>query len=208
MNIAIIGSGNVGSSLGKLFAAKGHAITYGSRDPRAAKVQKVLTETGHGAKAATHRDAAASADVVILATPWEATRATIEDCGNLSGKTVIDATNPLKAGSFDLAIGFDTSGGEQVAQWARGAKVVKNFNSLGADLYATPRINGQQVSMFLCGDDPAAKATATRLTEELGFEAIDCGPLKSARELEPLCALWLKLAPKNDWRVAWKVLKS
>jgi predicted dinucleotide-binding enzyme len=207
MNLTIIGTGNVGSALGKLWAAKGYAITYVSRDPKSSKVQQLLKETGHGAKGAAHRDAASAAEVVVLATPWEGTKNAIEACGNLSGKTLIDATNPLKPGSFDLAVGFDTSGAEQVAEWARGAKVIKDFNTLGADLYATPRINGQQASMFLCGDDAGAKATATRLTEDLGFEAIDCGPLTSSRLLEPMCALWLKLAPKNDWRIAWKVLK-
>jgi NADPH-dependent F420 reductase len=208
MTITIIGTGNVGASLGKLWAQKGHSITYGSRDPKSSKVQQLLKETGHNARALTHREAASGADVVVLATPWEGTKDAVEACGNLAGKTLIDATNPLKPGTFDLALGFDTSAAEQVAQWARGAKVIKDFNTLGAALYATPKIAGQQASMFLCGDDAGAKATATRLTEELGFEAIDCGPLTSARLLEPLCALWLKLAPQHDWRVAWKVLKA
>jgi predicted dinucleotide-binding enzyme len=207
MNITIIGTGNVGSALGTLWSAKGHSITYGSRDPKSSKVQQLLKTTGSNARAGTHREASSGAEVVVLATPWEGTKDAIDACGSLSGKTLIDATNPLQPGSFDLAVGFDTSGAELVALWARGAKVVKDFNALGADLYAMPKINGQQASMFLCGDDADAKATATRLTEELGFEAIDCGPLTSARLLEPLCALWLKLAPQHDWRIAWKVLK-
>jgi NADPH-dependent F420 reductase len=206
MNIAIIGTGMVGSALGNLWAAKGHSITYGSRDPQSAKVLELLRETGHGAKAAAHAQAASSADIVVLATPWEGTEEAIKSCGNLSGKTIIDATNPLKEGTFDLAIGFSTSGGEQVAQWARGAKVVKAFNTLGANLYSEPRMNGIQQSMFICGDDAGAKSTVARLTEELGFEVIDCGGLVSSRQLENICALWLKLAPKKNWRAGWKVL--
>src|SRR3954463_119194 len=124
MNITIIGTGNVGSALGKLWAARGHSITYGSRDPKSSQVQQLLTETAPTARAATHREAASGADVVVVATPWEGTKDAIDACGNLSGKTLIDATNPLKPGSFDLAVGFDTSGAEQVAQWAGGAKVI------------------------------------------------------------------------------------
>jgi hypothetical protein len=194
MRIPIIGAGNVGGTLGKMWATKDHEVAFGVRRPNDAKVQALLTATGKRARAASPKDAVTGAEVVVLATPWSATEAAIREAGDLRGKVVVDATNPLKADLSGLAIGHSTSAAEQVAGWARGARVVKAFNTIGAAHMADPRFGTQRASMFICGDDASAKATVARLAGELGFDPVDCGPLTQARLLEPLAMLWISMA--------------
>src|SRR5579872_3757648 len=97
MKIAVIGTGEVGGTLGRLWAGKGHVVTFGSRNPGAPKVKKLLRSIPGGASAGTVRDAAASSDVVVLATPWESTRSSVKACGGLKGKVIVDCTNPYSA---------------------------------------------------------------------------------------------------------------
>ncbi len=194
MRIAIVGAGNVGGTLGKMWAAKDHEVAFGVRRPNDAKVQALLAATGKRARAVSVKDAVAGAEVVLLATPWSATEAALRDGGELRGKVVVDATNPLKADLSGLAIGHSTSAAEQVAGWAPGARVVKAFNTIGAAHMADPRFGTQRASMFICGDDASAKATVARLASELGFDPVDCGPLTQARLLEPLAMLWISMA--------------
>jgi len=194
MRIAIIGAGNVGGTLGTAWAAKGHEVSFGVRHPSSAKVQALVSAAGNRARAVSLRDAAAAAEVVVLATPWNAAEAALKEGGDLSGKVVIDATNPLKSGLSGLAIGHSTSAGEQVAGWAPRARVVKAFNTIGAAHMADPRFGTQRASMFICGNDTGAKTTVAGLASELGFDPVDCGPLTQARLLEPLAMLWISLA--------------
>ncbi len=146
VKIAIIGAGNAGSSLGKGRAARGHEVVFGVRDPRDAKVQEAVKTTGGKAHATTVQEAASSAEVVVLATPWGATQDAIRAAGDLRGKIVVDATNPLKPDLSGLALGHTTSAGEEVARWAAGAKVVKAFNTIGAQHMVNPRFGGQSAS--------------------------------------------------------------
>ncbi len=106
-------------------------------------------------------------------------------------------------------VGHTTSAGEQVAAWAAGAHVVKAFNSTGAGNMAAPDYGGQKPTMLICGDDAAAKQVVTRLAEELGFEAVDAGPITAARYLEPLAMLWITLAYVRGFGpdIAFKLLK-
>jgi 8-hydroxy-5-deazaflavin:NADPH oxidoreductase len=194
MRIAIIGAGNVGGTLGKSWAAKGHEVAFGVRRSNDTKVHALITATGKRARAASVKDAVAGAEVLVLATPWSATKAALHEAGDLRGKVVVDATNPLKADGSGLAIGHATSAGEQVAGWAPGARVVKAFNTIGAAHMADPRFGTQRASMFICGDDTDAKATVAQLAAELGFDPVDCGPLTQARLLEPLAMLWISMA--------------
>jgi predicted dinucleotide-binding enzyme len=181
---------------------------FGSRHPQSPEVRKLLEETGGKARAASVREAAASSEVVALAVPWTAARQSVEEAGDLSGKVLIDCTNPYNPKTGNLDFTSTTSCAEQVAGWARGARVVKDFNARGAPRFAHPTVGGQQASMFLCGDDAAAKAVASKLTAELGFDVVDCGPLTSARFLEPLCALWIQIAPSAQWQLAFRVLRG
>jgi predicted dinucleotide-binding enzyme len=194
VKIAIIGAGNVGGTLGKGWAKKGHEIFFGVRRPQDPEIQDLLKAAGGRASAGSPAEAAAFGEVVVLATPWPATEAAVKSAGDLSGKILIDCTNPLKADLSGLEIGHTTSGGEQVAGWARGAKVFKAFNTTGSNIMADPVIQGISTVMFVCGDDVVAKPRVLQLARELGFDAVDAGPLEQARLLEPWALLWIYLA--------------
>ncbi|CAN5442804.1 NAD(P)-binding domain-containing protein [soil metagenome] len=210
MKITIIGSGRVGSALGTRWAAKGHQIIFGSRDPKSAKVQTLVQTIGINAHAGPIEIAAQTADVIVLATPWgDATAEAIKAAGDLTAKIVVDATNPIQEGFQGLALGGTTSGAEQVAEWAAGARVVKAFNATGAGNMLDPNYDGQATTLFICGDADEAKRIVTELGTELGFDVIDVGMLFMARTLEPLALLWVRLAYVQGMgpNIAFKLLK-
>lgn len=194
MDIAIIGSGNVGGTIGRRWAAAGHRVRFGSRDPDGKAVQALVSEIGENASAAAIPDAADGADVVVLATPWSATRDAIAACGDLAGRVVVDCTNPLKGDLSGLELGTDTSGAETIQAWAPGARVVKALNTTGSGNMANPTYGGDRVSMFICGDDEGAKGVVRELVAALDFDVVDTGPLTAARYLEPTAMLWIHLA--------------
>jgi predicted dinucleotide-binding enzyme len=132
MKIAIIGAGNVGGALGRGWTAAGHEVVFGVRDPKDPKVVELLEGAKGRARAATLREAAGAGDVIVFATPWSATRDAVSATGSLSGKIVIDATNPLKPDLSGLAIGHSTSAAEQIAGWTGGARVVRPSTRSGA----------------------------------------------------------------------------
>jgi predicted dinucleotide-binding enzyme len=194
MNLGFIGAGNVGEALGNRWAALGHTIRFGVRNPADAKYQKLISGN---VRVTSIPEAVKSADVVVLATPWQATREAIASAGDLSGKIILDATNPWVYPQ-GLMLGFNTSGGEEVAKWAKGAKVVKAMNQVGSAVMVDTSYAGSvKPSMFVAGDDLMAKATVMNLVSDLGFETIDFGPLSGARLLEPFAAVWIDLALKH-----------
>jgi predicted dinucleotide-binding enzyme len=190
MNITIAGSGNVGRALAAGWKKAGHSVTFAARDTTGAKAAELKKD---GYAVAPQAEAARGADVVVLATPWDATAATLKALGNLAGKIVVDATNPLTA-KLELALGFSDSAGETVARLASGAKVVKAFNTTGANNMANSTYGGGKLMMAIAGDDPDAKKTVMGLAADLGFEPVDAGPLAMSRYLEPTAMLWIKLA--------------
>lgn len=210
MKIGIIGAGNVGGTLGKAWAARGHDVAFGVRDPSEATLQNMVKAMGGKAVAASVSAAGATAEVLVLATPWSAAEAALRAAGNLKGKILVDATNPLLPDGSDLAVGHEVSGAEAVARWAAGARVVKAFNTIGSLHMANPEFGDQQASMFICGDDGAAKATVAGLARELGFDPIDVGPLRQARLLEPLAMLWISMALFHGHgpNIAFKLLRK
>ncbi len=198
MKIGIIGAGNVGGTLGRILTKKGHQIVFGVRDPQSSKVQAAVDSTGGKALAASVREAASHGEVLILATPWNATQEAIASAGNLTGKIIIDATNPLEMTPAGLAagltIGHTTSAAEEIAQWAPFALIVKAFNNIGASCFEDLQFGSQTATTFICGDDVEAKKIVTNVAQDIGFEVIDAGDLKQARLLEPLGMLWIHLA--------------
>lgn len=190
MNIAVIGTGNVGAALGTGWARVGHTVIFGSRHPEREDVQALI----HASGAAAHipHEAAAQAEVVVLATPWARTQQIIAGLGDLSSKIVVDATNPIGPG---LKLVGDPSGGEMVQQWAAGAAVVKAFNTTGYENMADTTYPGDvRPVMFVAGDEAAAKSKVAALAEDLGFEAIDAGPLRRSSLLEHVAMLWITQA--------------
>jgi 8-hydroxy-5-deazaflavin:NADPH oxidoreductase len=191
MNIAVIGGGGVGETLARAWARGGHAVEFGVRDPASEKSRKLAGSSQIAVK--SNRDASAAAQVIVLATPWRATREAITACGDLSGKIVIDCTNPLNATFTGLDVGLTTSGAEQVASWAPGARVFKAMNQIGSNLMDHPKLPAGQPVMFVAGP-PDGKAEVLSLVRELGFDSIDAGDLEIARLLEPYAMLWIHLA--------------
>ena len=194
MKLTVIGTGNVGGTLGTRWAEAGHEVVFAARDPQATKVKSLLKLSDNKAVAAGVSDAVADADVVVLATPWIAVRDVLAVCGDLRGKILIDCTNPIGEGMGELAVGHTTSAAEQIAGWAVGARVVKAFNSTGSNNMANPEYPDGTATMFVCGDDAEARHTALELAKQLGFDVCDAGPLQAARYLEPMAMLWIQLA--------------
>ena len=190
MKIAIMGAGNVGRALGTGWRKAHHEVTLGVRDPAGSRATELKQQ---GFAIAPPKDAAARAEVIVLAVPWGAVHATLESLGALAGKILIDATNPLTS-DMSLALGHTDSAGETVARLAPGARVVKAFNTTGANNMADSRHGGGKLMMPVAGDDDAAKATVMSLASDLGFEPIDVGPLAMSRHLEPMAMVWIKLA--------------
>jgi len=166
------------------------------RDPKAEKTQGLLAKIGGKARAGSPAEAAAFADVIVLSTPWPATEAAIRSMGDLKGKIVLDATNPLARGpdGISLEIGHTTSAGEKVQGWAAGASVFKTLNTTGFGNMTDPVFKGVKSVMFVAGDDAANKPKVMQLVGDLGFEVIDAGPLRNARLLEAHAMLWIDLA--------------
>jgi predicted dinucleotide-binding enzyme len=205
MNIAIIGAGAVGSTLGGVWANKGHRITFGVRNPESAKAGAVSKAKGH---VSGIREAAAEAEVVVLAVPWAAALDAVKAAGKLDGKILVDPINAFTP-EMTLSVGFTTSVAEEIAKAAPGASVVKAFNTLGVGNVGNLVFGDQTASGFICGDDAAAKAKVSELVREVGFDVVDCGALRSARALEPLALLWGQLAFVQGMgpNVAFKLLR-
>lgn len=189
MKIALIGSGNIGGGLGRAWARHGHTIVYGARDQADPELTALCRDIG--ASAASVSDAPRGADVVVMGVPWAALDDVLGALGDLTGKVVIDCMNAVERPAVVLHFGRTSSWSEEMQKKIPGARVVKSFNAQGAETLANPVYGGTRAANFFCGDDPEAKRVVKGLIEEVGFEAIDAGPLKSARYLEPLMLLWL-----------------
>ncbi len=188
MRIAIIGSGNVGTALATALRRAGHEVIFGVRAPDPADpAENSIAE------------AAASAEVVILAIPFEAVADTVRAADGFAGKVVIDATNPLGMidGKLELTMGFQTSGAEQIAALAPRAHIFKSFNQTGFENMADPAVYSPRPVMFVAGDDSRGKAKALALVADAGFEPVDAGGLRAARLLEPFGMLWIELVRKQ-----------
>lgn len=190
--IAVIGTGSVGGALGPEFAALGHDVIYGSRSPDSDKVKVLVERTGHGARATRPVDAAAAADIVVMAVPGMQVGKIVSSLGDLSGKIIIDPTNPLiRRDDGMLGIEISGSNAEIIQAASAGAKVVKAFNTLGWRTMIDPESTGGPVSIPLVGDDPEAKAKVADIVQAMGLEPIDVGPLRNARHVEGLSVLLL-----------------
>ena len=207
MKIGIIGTGRLGSALGKIWAEKGHMIMFGSRDPQKAK--KLANLIGSNASGGTHEEAAKFGGVVILAVPWSGAKESIKTAGDLDGKIIVDSTTTAAPHLGGTLIGVTPSAAEKVAKWAVGAKVIKAVHTIGVESLNKLQFGSQQASLFICGDSLEAKSIVRTLGEDIGFEVIDAGPLTNARLTEPLAMLWIELAYKQGMGtdIAFKLLR-
>ena len=192
MNISILGTGNMATGLAVLFAKASHTVTLGSRD--AEKAKTVANTVGNGIAGAELADAAGKADLLVLAVPFDAAAEVIRAAGDLTGKTVVDITNPMTADYSALTIGHTTSAAEEIQKLAPTAKVVKAFNTVFASvLQADGKAAGRPATVFVAGDDADARKTVSDLAISAGLEAIETGGLASARYLEPVAGLNIAL---------------
>jgi len=191
-SIGIIGTGKMGSGLGRVWAAAGHQVFFGSRDTDKAKA--LAAEVGAGLQGGTFEQAAEFGDIVLLAVPGFAAEETAQELANVvRGKALIDLTNVMSQTGFGLFVGTTTSMAEIIAHHT-GAKVVKAFNTIHVLNLANPVIDGLRADVYYCGDDDTAKSLTKQLIIDAGFEPVDCGPLQAARFIEPLAGLWIHLA--------------
>jgi 8-hydroxy-5-deazaflavin:NADPH oxidoreductase len=195
MKISILGAGNVGMALARALLRAGQPVTIGVPDP--ARYAEAVAALGAQATLVGSDEAVERGDVVILAVPYPAALAIGQSRPDWQGRVLVDATNPLAPGLAGLSLGTTTSGAEQVAERARGARVVKAFNTTGAENMADSRYAQGQPMMPVAGDDAAAREQVLSLATLIGFDAIDMGPLSAARYLEPLAMVWIHLAFKQ-----------
>jgi predicted dinucleotide-binding enzyme len=187
-NIAIIGTGNIGGNLARLFASK-HKVTLGSRNPEQARAKFP------GIEVKGYDQAVKSADIVVLAVPFAEVTAIAAKTGGLVGKTIIDVTNPLTPDFMALTIGYTSSAGEAVQAAFPQAHVVKAFNTVLAQVLARAAAGAKSLpSVLVAGNDAAANAEVVQLAKDVGFSAFDTGAITNARYLEPLAELGIQLA--------------
>jgi NADPH-dependent F420 reductase len=204
---AIIGAGNVGTALSAAMTSAGHRVFIADRD--SAEAARVASETG--AEAAPNAAAAAAlADVVVLAVPWDAAEPVARAIKPVvNGKVVVDVTNPAKPDWSGPLFGGSDSGAERLAEWLPEAHVVKAFNTLlGPNMAGGGKRNGVQLDAYVAGDDPGAKDRVLRLAADMGFSPVDVGPLGAARQLEALAWLNISLNASNGWgwETGWKLV--
>jgi predicted dinucleotide-binding enzyme len=213
MKVGILGSGHVAKALASGFLKHGHEVMLGTRD--AGKLAEFKAENSK-AKIGTFADAAKFGQTIVLAVKGSASADALRAAGaaNLSGKTVIDTTNPITDappvnGVLNFFTTFDNSLLERLQKEFPQAKLVKAFNSVGSDLMVDPQFAGGKPTMFICGNDEGAKKTVKGILDQFGWETADMGTVEAARAIEPLCALWcIPGFRENRWNHAFKLLRK
>lgn len=200
MRIAIIGAGNVGGGLGAAFAAAGHEVVFGVRDPNGLKTMMALA-TVPEATAMAAAEAIEGADVIVFALRWDAVPSMVATLPSLRGRIVIDAMNRL-----DGDPGRSTT--QDLAQLLPGARLAKAFNTIGFENLTTARDRKEPAAMFVAGDDAEAKRMAMDLAGQLGFVPEDAGGLANTKPLEQMVRVWLALAETHGRTVGFSLSKG
>ena len=212
MKIGIIGSGDVAKALGIGFLQHGHDVAMGTRDP--ARLADWATGNPK-ARIGSFADAAKFAELAVLAVKGTVVADAVRAAGasNLAGKPVIDVTNPIADappvnGVLKFFTNLDESSMERLQREFAAIRFVKAFNSVGSACMVNPQFAGGKPTMFICGNDDAAKKTVALILDQFGWETADMGQAEAARAIEPLCMLWcIPGFLKNDWVHAFKLLK-
>ena len=211
MRVGVLGSGEVAKVLAAGFKRHGHQVKIGSRTP--AKLADWVGQNA-GIESGTFADAAQFGELVVLAVKGTVAAEALELAGekNLTGKTVIDACNPIADAPPDKGVlrfftDINESLMERLQRQFKDAKFVKAYNSVGSGLMVNPKLEGGRPTMFICGDDATAKLMVAQINEQFGWETADMGGVEAARAIEPLCMLWcLPGFLRNDWVHAFKLL--
>jgi hypothetical protein len=211
--IGVLGSGAVGKVLADGFLKHGYDVMLGSREP--VKLAAWQAAAGSRGSAGTFADAARFGEIVVLAVKGTAAEEVVRLIGpdTLSGKTVLDATNPIADappanGILRLFTTQDESLMERLQRLAPAARFVKAFSSVGNSLMVNPQLAGGPPTMFICGNDAAAKTEVKAILDQFGWGSEDMGGVDAARAIEPLCILWcIPGFRQNRWRHAFKLLE-
>jgi len=192
MRIAVLGTGTMGMALGRLFSRAGHDVVFGSRSPERALTAAAAVRRASGS---SYEGALVGSDLVALALTWPDVGPLLSGIGVWSGRILLDCTNPEPPSGRGLLLGHSTSGAEQIAKGAAGARVVKALNHIYAEALDALRRDGAapRPVAFYCGDEDASKEVVASLLDGVGLRPVDAGPLASARYLEPLAALMVEL---------------
>lgn len=182
MLVGILGAGFVGQSMARALTAIGHEVVISSREPDSERMRDLIDDLGSRARAASVASTGEQADVVFLALPWSAIPDAVAQVADWTGKILIDAANDFRSAR---------STSEDLEELAAGARVVKSFNTIGAEHYLDPSFDGYPATMLLCGDDGEAKTVVASLAAELGFDPVDVGGLEHAPLLNGVAALWV-----------------
>jgi NADPH-dependent F420 reductase len=190
--VAVIGTGDMGDSMGPRLAGLGYPIVYGTRDPGSDKVTQLLARSGKDAKAASAFEAASVADIVVLAVPWPAMETVAQSLGDLKGKVVIDISMPSDQGEDGYYVPLlETSSAEMIQTWNPGARVVKAFATQGSFVIDDPDAVGGPATIPIASDDREAKELVARMAAEMGLDPVDAGPLRMSRDIEALQRLYM-----------------
>jgi len=215
MKVGILGSSVVGQALGKGFLSEGHEVMIGTRDTSKESLVNWQKENPT-VKLGSFADTAKFGELIVLAVSGDAAKKVIEQAGkeNFSNKVVIDTTNPIakappENGVLKFFTSLDRSLMEDLQKLLPDAKFVKAFNSVGNTLMYKPKFSGTKPTMFICGNDEAAKKTVTDILSAFGHDTEDMGKAEAARAIEPLCILWcIPGFLRNQWSHAFKLLKK
>src|SRR5512147_451058 len=196
MRIGILGSGLMGAKLGTIWARAGHEVVF-SYARSGQKLKRLAREARGNARAGTPDEAAQDADVLLLAVHWSRVDAVLKQAGDLSGKVIVSCSLPMNADDTDLVIAHTSSGAEALAGKVPKARVVSAFNTVPSEVLFgvfAARRKATRPSLVYCGDDAGGKKIAATLIRDVGFEAVDVGPLRIARYTEPFALLIARLA--------------
>ena len=210
--VGVIGTGVVGTALSDGFVKKGWSVMRGTREPK--KLADWMSKSGANATAGGFAETAKFGDLVVIAVKGTAAEDLVKSIAPaLAGKVVVDASNPIadeppQNGVFRVFTGGNDSLMERLQKAAPKARFVKAFSCVGSAFMVDPKVKGGPPTMFICGNDAAAKAEVTKILAAFGWETEDMGGVEAARAIEPLAMLWcIPGFLKNDWAHAFKLLR-
>lgn len=214
MKIGVLGSGVVGQTLASGFLKHGYEVMVGTRSPE--KLAEWKAKAGAKGRVGTFSEAAAFGELLVLAVKGTVAKAALKlaGAGPLAGKVILDTTNPIadappENGVLKYFTSLDESLMEQLQAALPDARFVKAFSCVGNAFMVNPDFGGTKPTMFICGNDPAAKKEAEKIVTQFGFEVEDLGGAEAARAIEPLAMLWcIPGLLRNQWTHAFKLLKA
>jgi hypothetical protein len=203
MKVSILGTGKMGSAVGRKLAAAGYQVVFGSRNPeqnasRFTDLPNIMVMS--------NADAADASNVILVAVPWTAALDLLNSLNSyVAGKVIVDMTNPLSPDISYLTVSGNDSAAEQLASHLQQARVVKAFNMITADNFPNSDFYGEPAQIMYCSDHDSAKDVARLLIEAAGYVPKDCGALSNARYVEGVAMLWIQLAFWEDKGTAWGI---